>query len=95
MSLPEGPWVVPSLPPPSALQLNRQLKVVLVRQIQSRLQARASFLHSELFPSALQLHPHLKKRFFQRSVVPSEQQREVCSGHLPNLSGLEGLAQEV
>ena len=82
--LPEGPWVVPLLLLPSARQVNRQLKerlvVVLVRQIQSRLQSLA-FLHSELlvgFPSALQVHPEHK----ERSVVGLEQQREVCSGQL-------------
>jgi hypothetical protein len=82
--LPEEPWVVPLLPLPSALQVNWQLKerlvVVLVWQIQSRLQARG-FLHSELlvgFPSALQLHPQLK----ERSVVGLEQQRKVCPGQL-------------
>jgi hypothetical protein len=53
--------------------------VVLVRQRQSRLQARASFLHSELLPSALQLHPQLKERL----VVGLEKQ----GGQLSSLSG--------
>ena len=61
-------------------QLKERLVVVLVRQIQSRLQSLA-FLHSELlvgFPSALQVHPEHKERL----VVGLEQQREVCSGQL-------------
>ena len=58
--------------------------VVLVRQIQSRLQARA-FQHSELlvgFLSALQLHPQLNPQLKERSVVGLEQQQEVCPGQL-------------